>query len=1041
MASNAQQIKDLTAAVATLHTNSAAISTSLAEFTKGFKESIDPAKKLSDHVKRLGDNLKDTLADTEDMSALLKTLGKSAKDLARTDWSAPGAIDKANEALKKMIKNAEDLRKTKNLTLETEKALTKQIEAMTTAQVKLASGVMLLDDEWEKLEDTVNSVVKGVDSIDFKKAKAGMTSLGSALGSVASVFKDINAFQFKNITDAFSKMRTDAKEMKKHMAEGGAGWKAQQDARKILSGDDKDAKRKLLADGFEASGKSRMNPMGWIDKGLAKVMARQVANGGGQTLTKMFAQGGGSITAGGGMDVMSMMGKMSPMITVFSTLLEAVGSVAKRKNDIYQGLGKGWLLAGNTDVRGVYSGMIDKLTPEKPLSFSTSVMGMNFDKNLEIMKSLVENGIGIRGMGTGQSAQGALEGGQATTAMGGIMRNSYIFGSNLGMSNQESVALTAKAITEFNQSFQQTEDLFININKGVSATGLTTTKYLGLIDQITGQFSRFNKTLADTVAVITAMGKSGKYTAEYMSEMMKAVSGGEKSFEQRAFAYDTMSKDDRKGLLDNYRRQSQASGDALAGQLGIKSSDLEKMSDADINELVNKKIEGMSDLDKKQYGSLQSQYLNNRSNLSARERAFKSGDVVAMAGVDMSVGATREGETAQQMALLNVLVKNMGGKDISDFSDREKRAKIISNPGFSLMAQQLGISDVKGLTGALPAAQMQLAKEFQNTKPGMKGKSLDQVMQSPEFQKFLSSGAGANKMAEVITKEMRDAEEKKSADNYKSITDPLSIIKNTLKALLDNIIKMLSVVVDIFTFSIFKSDAESNKKGIEIADAYGHTGTQGERDFYRSQADEAFKKVDSDKSIEDAGMRDALKSRITQARDEYEMLSKAKEEKTLTEDMGKRLAVLGSQMNRFQSGTAMDGLTVFDTNAKFTQADIDKHKKALNGGPVKATTLSDVNAQDQAVDSAVTATLSKLDSGDFSGFLKNGAVAGDTLGRDLIADIKKYQDDIKAASTDAERAKVDTEFKANITNNYTNVDASTVLGAIKGTNVAGETAK
>jgi hypothetical protein len=545
------------------------------------------------------------------------------------------------------------------------------------------------------------------------------------------------------------------------------------------------------------------------------------------------------------MGLTKFMGPIGIAITAIGGLLAAFGAVGARRKNTYDALGKGGLLGTGVIPRDAYNKLQKQLDNENfdPTEgmFEKSVMGLNYEKNLATVKAMVEGGIGVSALGD-KNAFEELNNGRATNMMGGVMRNANYFGHTLGMSQEDSVALTNKAIGDFNMSFGETEDLFININRGVTAAGISTTKYLEIIDNISGQFSRFNKTMGDTVLVIQAMGRSGKYTSAYIAEMVDSLMGKEKSDEQRALGYSIMTQGNRKGMLKGRETAVSEKGKELDDALGETATGKlpSEMTPNELSDYIDKYHKNTK------VGLVASQYNELRLKADATKGAVRLGGnagAVALAAIDANMGDDRQSRTAVHMALLDTTIKNSGvpgskNMDTMSLLDPKKSSQLMQSMGMAKIAHLMNI-DPKTLGAVLPDALRQAAGSFRDSKikeyiAGDKSETTDEVklynatahvnkkygsnsaevLKNQEFLEQRRQGAFDFKMAGVITENQRTAEEEKARENYKVILDPLTFIKNTLKAMLDKIIEVLTVVVDWFNKTFFKSATNSATEAV-----------------------------------------------------------------------------------------------------------------------------------------------------------------------------------------------------------------------------------
>jgi len=98
------------------------------------------------------------------------------------------------------------------------------------------------------------------------------------------------------------------------------------------------------------------------------------------------------------------MGPIGAAITAIGALVAMFGMVGKRRQETFDAVGKGGLLGVGVDPRTAYNRLSSQLSnPDANLSstmgFKSGVMGLNYEKNLETIKSLVSNGVGLGTLG------------------------------------------------------------------------------------------------------------------------------------------------------------------------------------------------------------------------------------------------------------------------------------------------------------------------------------------------------------------------------------------------------------------------------------------------------------------------------------------------------------------------------------------------------------------------------------------------------------------------------------------------------------------
>lgn len=417
----------------------------------------------------------------------------------------------------------------------------------------------------------IGAIIKQVGSLKtLAKATAGeMVKDWQRAGSIASKFKTADTFAPDGTKIRGKKIdKTAASAFFKHLSEG----------KQVGPGIFKDLnsvdKEKLISQLAGGSGLS-----GWASKKVLKSVANTAV---GEAVTAVGSQavgiGGGSIIRG----VMSSIGQAIVANPVGATIVAGLalagggalmaGKIGADMNKkLVEELGKGGVAGGANP----YETLQDLKKGLTPSTFGTlaGIHGMNYEKNMGIMKSVTESGWATPNM------QG-FDAGEALTSKKmdfktGIMKNAYRYGKMSGLNEDESTKLTIKGIETFHLSMQGVEDMFIKLNKATQSAGISTTAYLNLIDSVTGSFDSWNKSLNQTLDVMDALGKSGKTTASGMKDMLETLMGKEKDLVTNAFLF-TISPQARAGARRSADATAKASQKDMAGISGWSVEDIQK---------------------------------------------------------------------------------------------------------------------------------------------------------------------------------------------------------------------------------------------------------------------------------------------------------------------------------------------------------------------------------------------------------------------------------------------------------------------------------
>lgn len=311
--------------------------------------------------------------------------------------------------------------------------------------------------------------------------------------------------------------------------------------------------------------------LGSVDAALsARAMrARDIAAAGGPQpgmVGKMAVgaveAGGGSVLGGaaaGGIGAMAAMaGPAGAIIAAATVVKDLIDKIAITNQAIEKGMG------GALFTPGVSGGTALNTVRQNLSANAVNAYGQNLERNLAIAQAMQEQGLDI----TELSAPGSIRnrrmagGGQPKVgegflggAFGEFQRNAMTAGRGAGLTDVQTVVRMTKMLQEMRQTFEATHDFLESVNVQARAAGISTTKYLSIIDDLTGQFDRLNKSFNETVSIVQALGASGTDTADKLVAMAKALTGaGEtKTLEQKAFAFTQMTPEMRSALQNTQR--------------------------------------------------------------------------------------------------------------------------------------------------------------------------------------------------------------------------------------------------------------------------------------------------------------------------------------------------------------------------------------------------------------------------------------------------------------------------------------------------------
>lgn len=847
-----EALRDLNTVLSSLDARVEAVGTNIGAMT-------DPIVEATRKWKEYASSVEETVDSTEDMLALQKQLTSQALKLKRVqvdDLKNTESMKKALEAMK------EGYQKLANSPLVSKKQQDDALARLGKVDALIGKMGGTIDDslvaEFAAFVGGIKEAQRELEKLDFAKPISGVDKLGRAFDGMIKGLTVLDNHGFKGMfgriqtmRSSIAKMQEDFEKMGKQKVENlvKRGVISQSMADQMADHRTRRAGVGQLASSYAASGdqagmlrmlSGKTGMVGGVDRWLTRRALGSAAAGGGGLVGRI----GGSLMGAGGGSVMSGMGAMAMRaagpLSAISAVLELLQQGTDRNKSIYEKLGRGGLV-GSGSTRDAYQEWSGALT-SKGTGFGSGTgtfYGINFEKALDVMKEVVESGQTIGGMSKGRNIDQVIGGGRATDVYSGVMRNAAIFGKASGMGETEAAQNSMKFMHEFNLSMGEVEDMFINIGKATKVTGISTTKYLNLIDGITGQFDKMNKSLNYTVGLLNTLGRNAKYTAEDIQGMVKGMMGEKKDLTLSTFAYQQMGGEGRKNYANALQGTADKTANEVAKALGISPEEAAKLND---NDLLNAVKPGEKDQQ-----ALVNRYIQER--LRARATKANINNPLGMASVDMNLGDNAQASMVKNLSLLQTTMKESGGGGLLNLMGNSKSAmsaksNLASSPVLAEMSKVLGV-DAPSALRYMDKAMNQMSGQF-NVASGTDDEALlaqQKLGLSPAqitaLQEQTKGGISADKtqvfkdwfehsgiagMGEVITEEMRTEAKDKAEENQRFITGPMDYIKKALAALVDNMIKMLTTLVNWANFSMFETDAAKQAKNEESAKGFLNNG-------------------------------------------------------------------------------------------------------------------------------------------------------------------------------------------------------------------------
>ena len=462
-------------------------------------------------------------------------------------------------------------------------------------------------------------------------------------------------------------------------------------------------------------------------------------------------EGGGIIGGMGEMALASAAPEVAVVLAAGDKVMKAITGawdrMAEQNQQIEKAMGSGLFTPGKTGGEALN-------TVRQNLGANAfGAFGQNLTRNLAIAQAMREQGLDITELSTG--APGALRNrrlagggrpdigsGMVGGVFGEFQRNVMTAGRAAGLDTPETVARMTKLIHEMRQTFDASHDFLENVNTQARLAGISTASYLKIVDELTDQFDKMNKSFNETVSIVQVLGATGATTADDLKTMADAVTGAgeQKTVEQTAFAFQNMTPEARDAWVAAEQNASKiATGNARKAFIQEGN-----MSEAEANKLdltspggimhAQNLLMGMKSrvnpnaiqniqktLDEAEAHSLQ---------LNAAQQVQQGNAVGAAIGLQ-ATGTGAIAKTAQQQSLMQTIMSTTG---LSIGQLRAHPEQLLTNLAAVEMTKALGMK---------PEDLMALVKAAGTFNTGMivqGAKNLPEGMKQQEYRKFFMIG-------------------------------------------------------------------------------------------------------------------------------------------------------------------------------------------------------------------------------------------------------------------------------------------------------------
>jgi len=255
-----------------------------------------------------------------------------------------------------------------------------------------------------------------------------------------------------------------------------------------------------------------------LQSAASQVLAGGEITGGAETTIGRVVAGGGSWTAGLE-GVMSGIGEADILVGALYALKKGFDGMIESNRDLYSRLGTGGgLFTGPQAPASALQNVRMNLTP------LLNLYGQTYDSNLKMAEAITKFGVSVgdlSDLGNDLNnniigkAGGPVGGGIATTVFGGA-----------GLAGLDQVAATEqvmKLLQQYHESLEGTDAFFNKLNMDTKAAGITSVKYIQILDEISGQFDHMARGIDDVTSALRMLGHTGILTSEQVTDALKAM--------------------------------------------------------------------------------------------------------------------------------------------------------------------------------------------------------------------------------------------------------------------------------------------------------------------------------------------------------------------------------------------------------------------------------------------------------------------------------------------------------------------------------------
>ena len=540
------------------------------QYERLLKQAVGHVEELADKAGDAEKTMKEFYRTSDDIQESYKATVAYAKKLGKLKKEELDDAKTAREHLEKLKKMYEDsLANAKKNTKESE-AMRTNLEKINLLLKQMATSGTLVGDEWQKVADIFHRAERSATAL--AAATANLSKRSSTLKGLTGILGAMGIG--KGISNKIDRRLEQIEEVKEKVKENRENrqaitFKRREDQR---AGFVEQIKKKAKESGFgdlvdeqgQVTTKTGRNmlakKMGFTEGTAehAKFIAGEEAGGvlggagaeAGSAASKGWmeamtsAEGAVDMLVGGFEDLILELTVAAPEIMIPLELLgaailavvEIFKSYAAQNKEMEKQLGQAGLFTQMGVGPGTaFANTRAGLTPDYATAMQS---GFSYERNLAMAGAMANAGY-TPNASFARDAEGNATGrdvaNQGPGGYGQFMRGSFgeaqrvVMGVSRvgGLDDAQGVQNLVKLLGEYRETMASSEVFMTQLNKDTQAAGISTTKYIKIIDEVSGAFDRMGKSLEEVTGIMRDLSRYGDVSSESLKDMMEFLAKGQ----------------------------------------------------------------------------------------------------------------------------------------------------------------------------------------------------------------------------------------------------------------------------------------------------------------------------------------------------------------------------------------------------------------------------------------------------------------------------------------------------------------------------------